>query len=154
MCHIYDLCKFEEEARCETHKECKQAAREIHIKDILALVEWDDRAEFKKLKGKENSNLYHEVCHIYDLCKFEEEARCETHKECKQTAIGIHIKDILSLAEWDNRVEFKKLKGKDNTEDKYVEAGNTWDLENATKKHISKTYRSKGRHSCNKPLQK
>ena len=36
---------------------------------------------------------------------------------------------------WDNKVrtEFKMLKGNETTEDKYVEAGNSWDLENATK---------------------
>ena len=28
----------------------------------------------------------------------------------------------------------KKLKGNDNTEDEWVEAGNTWDLQNATEK--------------------
>ena len=39
---------------------------------------------------------------------------------------------------WQTEAEFKKLKGNDNTEDKYVEAGNTWNLENATKRHMSK----------------
>ena len=40
----------------------------------------------------------------------------------------------MTLAVWDEKLgaELKKLKGDDNTEGKYVEAGNTWDLENAT----------------------
>ena len=45
------------------------------------------------------------------------------------------IKDILTLTVWDAKVraEFQKLKSNDRTEDKCVEASNTWDLENATK---------------------
>ena len=56
---------------------------------------------------------------------FEEEAKYEAHKDCKQAAGEIHIKDILTLAAWDEklRAEFKKLKGNENTEDKYIEAG-------------------------------
>ena len=56
-------------------------------------------------------------------------------KSRKHVAREIHITNIPDLAIWDDklRAEAKKLKGNDNTEDKYVEAGNTWDLENATK---------------------
>ena len=84
------------------------------------------------------SDLYYDVCHVHDLCTFEEEGRCEIHKDCqncKQKGREIHIKDILTLAVWDDKLreEFKKLKGNDCTEDMYLEAGNTWDLENATK---------------------
>ena len=66
-----------------------------------------------------------------------EEGRCETHKDCqglKQAAREIHIKDILILAvrNYKLRTELEKVKGNDNTEDRYVEAGNTWDLENAS----------------------
>ena len=78
------------------------------------------------------------MCHIHGLWKFEEDGRCETHKDChdcKKAAIEICIKDILTLAVWDDKlvVEFRKMKGNYNTEGEYVEADNTWDLENGTK---------------------
>ena len=41
--HIYDLFKFEEKGKCEIHKDCqdcKQAVREMHIKDTLVLPVW------------------------------------------------------------------------------------------------------------------
>ena len=68
----------------------------------------------------------------------EKEGRCETHKDshaCKQTAREIHIKDILTLALWDDilKTEFKRLKSNHNTEDKCIETSNTWNIENATK---------------------
>ena len=41
------------------------------------------------------SVLYHEKFHIYDLCKFEEDRGCETHKtyqDCKQATRQIQIR--------------------------------------------------------------
>ena len=99
-------------------------------------------------------------CAICDIFKWEEERRCETHKDFpdnKQAAREIHIKDILTLGvrDYKLREEVKKLMGYDNTEHKYVEAGNTWNLQNGTKEaYMQKTIINKGRPSCNKPSQK
>ena len=37
-----------------------------------------------------------------------------------------------SCMEWQCQGWIQKLKGNDNTKEKYVEVGNAWDLENAT----------------------
>ena len=84
------------------------------------------------------SDLFHEICRIYDLCKFEEEGRCDDHKgcnDCQKAAKEIRIKDILMIAVRDDKLreEFKKLKGKESTIANYEKAGRSWDLENATK---------------------
>ena len=81
--------------------------------------------------------------------------RCETQKEChnfKQAARDICINNIFTLAIWDDkfRAEFKRLKGNDNTEDKYVETGNSSDLYNVTKEAYVKTNTKQVRNSCNK----
>ena len=49
------------------------------------------------------------------------------HTRTAGTAREIHIKDIITLAVWNDKLgtEFKKLKGSNSTLDKYVEAGNT-----------------------------
>ena len=75
-------------------------------------------------------DLYQEVCHIYDLCKFEEEGRCSDHKDSagyKKSARDFRIADILILVIRDNnlRTEFRKLKGKDRTETKFNQEGKT-----------------------------
>ena len=74
------------------------------------------------------SDLYQEVCHIYDLCKFEKEDRCSDHKDCaacKKSARDIRITDILTHALRDNdlRTKFRKLKGKDRTETRFHQEG-------------------------------
>ena len=46
------------------------------------------------------------------------------------------MKHILTLTVSDENSQLKRLKGNDNTGDKYIEAGNTWDLENATKEAL------------------
>ena len=70
------------------------------------------------------SDLYKEVCCIYNICMLEEEGRCSDHKDCtvcKKSARDIRISDILTLAVRDNdlRTEFRKLKDKDRTETRY-----------------------------------
>ena len=52
-----------------------------------------------------------------------------------QAARKICIKDILVLAAWVG----KKLKGNNNTKDKYVKASKTWDFKMPLKKHTNKT---------------
>ena len=90
--------------------------------------------------------MYHEVWHIYDLCKCEEEERCETHKDCNQAARQIHIKYILTLDVWDDklRTKSKMLKDNESIEDTYVEAGNSWHLKIAIKDiHAISLHKSK-----------
>ena len=71
--HHVDLYMFEEEGRCEKSKDCKyckQAAREVHMKNIFNLAAWDDklRAEFKKLKANNNTkDKYAVACNTWDL---------------------------------------------------------------------------------------
>ena len=49
------------------------------------------------------SDLYQDVCCIYDVSKFEEEGRYGTHKDCqdyRQAGRDICIKDFLTLIIW------------------------------------------------------
>ena len=84
------------------------------------------------------SDLYQEVCCMYDLCKFEKEGRCIVHKDCsacRKSARDIRINDILTIAVRDNdvRTEFMKLIGKDITETRFYQEGTNWDMDNAIK---------------------
>ena len=61
----------------------------------------------------------------------------EKHTQAARLQAGgkrdLHQRHV-TLAVWHDKhkAEFKMLKDNDNVEDKYVEAGNTWYLENAT----------------------
>ena len=84
------------------------------------------------------SDLYQEVCHICDIYSFEEEGRCCDYKDCdacKKSARDIRITDILTLAVRDNDLgtEFRKLKGRNQTETRFHQEGTNWDIDNATK---------------------
>ena len=58
---------------------------------------------------------------------------------------------ILAVQDHKPRAEFKRLKGNNSTEDKYVDTGNTWTLENATKE-ASNQNQTITNYSKNKPL--
>ena len=84
------------------------------------------------------SDLYHKVYNIYTHCKFEEKGRCETQndcQDCKQAAGGIHIKYILTLAVWDDKLmeQLKKPKVMTTQRINLQEHVTLVDLENATK---------------------
>ena len=90
------------------------------------------------------SDLCQEVCHIYDLCRFEEEDINSDHKYCaafKKSARDIRVNNILTLTVRDNilRTEFRKLKGKDSTETRFHQKGANWDINNATKDKYNAT---------------
>ena len=74
------------------------------------------------------SDLYHEVCCTYDLCKSAQEGRHETTRDCQNCKQATRHQRHPDQAVWDDklRAEFKKLKGNDNTEDRKLGAGGTW----------------------------
>ena len=105
------------------------------------------RNQFYKLKQNAPqtfSDFYFEILCIYELCKFEDEARCTEQKncvDCKKTIKDAQLKDIIYIAVRDHKLmeEFKKIKGDDNTFSIYFEAGNSWDTANATRGAFDQT---------------
>ena len=84
------------------------------------------------------SELLSELNLLYELWKFDDEGRCDSHKgcgNCKTTAKELCMKDALTLAITDNKLreDLRKLKGADNTLAKYGEASRLWNLDNSTK---------------------
>ena len=84
-----------------------------------------------------------EVCHIYDLCKFEEEGRCSDHKDCSLLEISQRHQDywhpdLFCKRQWPhNRVQ--EVKGKDRRETRFHQVGANWDMDNAAKDKYNTT---------------